>query len=433
MKTSTLATRLMMAAIFLTVLIYFGVNLAAYFMDPYTATTAYAYTGEKSVTVSGYVVRDEEVLPGGGELVYSARSEGERVSGGGTVALIYQSPQALDDANTLRALEDQLAQLLYARSLASGSQTSARLDEEIASSLIAFRRSLASGSLTAAGDQGASLRTSVLKRSYAYSGTGDLEASIAALQAQISALSASASSGATRVSAPQAGLFSSLVDEYETVLNRTDILQLTPSAYRAIAPVAGAAGVGKMVYGTGWSFLTMMRSEDIGRMQEGDAVTLRFQKGLERDMEMRVSHISVEDGGRRVVVFTSERYLNLTTLLRLQNAQVIFESYSGIRVPRSSVRVDNEPVTSDDGTPVLDENGNPKTQSVTCVYCLWGTTARLKPVKVLWQEDEYILVVPDENALSAFSSEQAREGRRLRAGDQVITAAADLYDGKVIR
>ena len=408
MKTSTLATRLMMAAIFLTVLIYFGVNLAAYFMDPYTATTAYAYTGEKSVTVSGYVVRDEEVLPGGGELVYSARSEGERVSGGGTVALIYQSPQALDDANTLRALEDQLAQLLYARSLASGS-------------------------LTAAGDQGASLRTSVLKRSYAYSGTGDLEASIAALQAQISALSASASSGATRVSAPQAGLFSSLVDGYETVLNRTDILQLTPSAYRAIAPVAGAAGVGKIVYGTGWSFLTMMRSEDIGRMQEGDTVTLRFQKGLDRDMEMRVSHISVEDGGRRVVVFTSERYLNLTTLLRLQNAQVIFESYSGIRVPRSSVRVDNEPVTSDDGTPVLDENGNPKTQSVTCVYCLWGTTARLKPVKVLWQEDEYILVVPDENALSAFSSEQAREGRRLRAGDQVITAAADLYDGKVIR
>ena len=36
MKTGNLATRLMMAAIFLTVLIYFAVNLAAYFMDPYT-------------------------------------------------------------------------------------------------------------------------------------------------------------------------------------------------------------------------------------------------------------------------------------------------------------------------------------------------------------------------------------------------------------
>ena len=76
MKTGNLATRLMMAAIFLTVLIYFAVNLAAYFMDPYTITVAYGYTGENAVTVSGYVVREEEVLPGGGELVYSSRGEG---------------------------------------------------------------------------------------------------------------------------------------------------------------------------------------------------------------------------------------------------------------------------------------------------------------------------------------------------------------------
>jgi len=433
MKTSNLATRLMMAAIFLTVLVYFGFNLASYFMDPYTTTTAYAYTGERAVTVSGYVVREEEVLPGGGELVYSSRSEGERVSAKGTVALIYETPQALSDANTLRSLEGQLEQLLYARTLASGSQTTARLDDEITSSLIAYRRALASGSLTAAGDQGSGLRAAVLKRSYAYFGTGDLEASIASLQDQISALSASAGSGTTRVTAPRAGLFSGLVDGYETVLSRSNILQLTPSAYRAIAPVEGAGGVGKMVYGTGWSFLTMMRSEDISRMQEGDSVTLRFQKGLDRDMKMRVSYISVEDGGRRVVVFTSEQYLNLTTLLRLQNAQVIFESYDGIRVPRSSVRVDAQPLTDDDGAPLLDDNGNPRTQSVTCVYCLWGTTSRFKPVKVLWQEDEYILVVPDEEALSAFTSERTRESRRLRSGDQVITAAADLYDGKVIR
>ena len=83
MKNSTLATKLMLAAIFLTVLIYFGVNLAAYFTDPYTTTVAYAYTGEEAVTVSGYVARSEEVLAGGGELVYSARREGERVGAGG--------------------------------------------------------------------------------------------------------------------------------------------------------------------------------------------------------------------------------------------------------------------------------------------------------------------------------------------------------------
>ena len=136
MKNSTLATKLMLAAIFLTVLIYFGVNLAAYFTDPYTTTVAYAYTGEEAVTVSGYVARSEEVLAGGGELVYSARREGERVGAGGTVALIYQSVRALEEANTLRSLEEQLQQLLYARTLAAGNQTSARLDDEITEALI---------------------------------------------------------------------------------------------------------------------------------------------------------------------------------------------------------------------------------------------------------------------------------------------------------
>lgn len=443
MKNSTLATKLMMAAIFLTVLVYFGVNLAAYFTDPYTTTVAYAYTGERAVTVSGYVARSEEVLPGGGELVYSARGEGERVSAGGTVALIYQSVQALEEANALRSLEEQLEQLLYARTLASGNQTSARLDEEVAGALIKFRQELSRGGQTAVGQSAsgqtasggtaASLRSAVLKRSYAYSGTGSLETSIASLQEQISNLSAAADPNTTRVTAPRAGLFSSLVDGYETVLTPETIRQMTPSAYRTLAPEEGAAGVGKLVYGLKWYFLTLMRTEDVGRMQAGDAVTLRFQSGLDRDVGMRVDSISAEESGRRVVVFSSERNLGLTTLLRQQNAQIIFESYAGIRVPRSAVRVDNQPVLDEDDQPVLDSAGNPKTQSVTCVYCLWGNTARLKPVTVLWQEDEYILVTPDEEALAAFSTEQAREGRRLRAGDQVITAAADLYDGKGIR
>ena len=58
MKTGTLATRLTLAAILLTVLIYFGVNVAAYFNDPFTTTLASGYTSESAVTVAGYVVRE---------------------------------------------------------------------------------------------------------------------------------------------------------------------------------------------------------------------------------------------------------------------------------------------------------------------------------------------------------------------------------------
>jgi len=431
MKNSTLPMRLMMAAIFLTVLLYFGLSLASYFNDPYVTTMAYAYTGEDAVAVSGYVVRDEEVLAGSGELVYSSRGEGERVAKGGTVAQIYSNVQALTDANRLRDLSDQLEQLSRARSLTGGNQTAARLDEEISKSLISFHSDLAAG--TSASNSGESLRTAVLKRSYAYTGTGSLDAAIESLQSEISGLAVSTEAGATRITAPEAGLFSGLVDGYETVLDLGNILDMTPARYRAIQPVQGASGVGKMVYGSKWAYMTLMRSEDVKRLAEGDAVTLRFQTGLDQDMEMRTAYISEDEGGFRVVVFTSQKYLDLTTLLRHQNAQVIFESYNGVRVPRSAVRVAEQPLTDEEGEPVLTADGQPKTQSVTCVYCLWGNIARLKPVKVLWQEEEYILAAPDTEALAAFPTELARESRRLRAGDQVITAAADIYDGMVIQ
>lgn len=255
MKTGTLATKLMLAAIFLTVLVYFAVNLIAYFSDPYSTAVAYAYTGEKAVTVSGYVVRDEEVLAGGGDLVYSSRGEGERVGRGGTVALIYPTVQALDDANTLRELSSQLEQLLYARSLSAGSQATARLDEEITAALSSFRGAMADGRLQDAGEQGEALRTAVLRRSYAFFGDMDLDASIASLQERISGLSAAAEADVTRVSAPKAGLFSGLVDGYEGILNLENIQEMTPETYRAITPPADISGVGKMVYGDSLSLI----------------------------------------------------------------------------------------------------------------------------------------------------------------------------------
>ena len=283
------------------------------------------------------------------------------------------------------------------------------------SSLIAFRGAMTTDNLSAAEEPGNNLRSAVLKRSFAYSGTDSLDAAITQLQSQISALTASAGSGTTRITAPESGLFSSLVDGYETVLTPESLETMTPADYRTITPQQPSGSCGKMVYGTQWYFVTLMATEDMGKMAEGDTVTLRFQNGLDRDLTMTVHSISEEDRGQKLVILSSENYLGLTTLLRHQNAQIIFDSYTGLRVPRSAVRILTETITDEDGTEL--------TEKTTGVYCLWGSAARFKPVDIVWQEESYILVTPAEGASST---------RTLRAGDEAITAAADLFDGKVI-
>ena len=422
MKNTNLSTKLMMAAILLTVLFYFGINLAAYFSNPFSTTVAYTYTNNHAVTVSGYVVRQEEPLTGENDLVYFSRGEGERVSLGGSVALIYDTQQALNDANTIRNLEDQLSQLLYARSLAAGIHSAGSLDSEVNNALTAFHSARSDSSVSHVSDAAAALRSAVLRHSYAYAGTSDLDRSIAAMEERIATLSASVSSATTTVRAPRSGLFSSLVDGYETVLTPEILETMTPEDYRAITPAA-ADGMGKLVYGSKWYFVTLLREADAKSLSEGQAITLRFQSGLDRDLPLSVERISSAEGGQQLVVLSSNENLSLTTLLRHQNAQLIFASYTGIRVPRSAVRIVWETVKDENGQPILNEDGTEKMTQIYGVYTLWGNSARFKKVEILWQENEYMLVRSlQENDVS----------RLLRSGDEVITAAEDLYDGKVI-
>ena len=422
MKNTNLSTKLLMAAVLLTVLVYFGANMISYFVEPFSTTIAYSYTGENAVTVSGYVVREEIPITADGDTVYFVRSEGERVSKGGKIALMYSDAQTLQDANRLRALEEQMEQLLYAQSLVGSIQSTGALDREVSAALTAFQTERALGSLAAASDAGAAVRAAVLRYSYAYTGTDELERTIAALKSEINALTASISGATTTVRAPKSGLFSSLVDGYESVLTPERLADMTAEDYRGIAP-AQPEGVCKLIYGTKWYFVTLLRTADAKELAVGEDVTLRFQTGLERDLSLTVERIGAEDGGQRLVVLSSREDLSLTTLLRHQSAQLIFARYDGIRVPRSAVRILWETVTDEEGDPVLNADGTEKQHQVYGVYCMWGNTARFKKVNILWQEDEYMIV------------ESANAGdplRRLRPGDQVITAAEDLYDGKVI-
>ena len=423
---SSFVIKIITAAGIMAVLFYFGYSVLTYLADPLTTTIAYAYRSDEAVTVSGYLVREEEVLTGGSGLVYVTRDEGERVSAGGSVATLYASQGALDQALELQQLEEQLEQLTFAYSVASGSQEVLRLDSDILDGLFNLRAAAAGGDMVEVSSQSASLRAMVLKREYTYSGAGGEEMlqQIEALSQQISALRATAQSGSSRVATARSGTFSALADGYEGVLTPAALEEMTSADLRALRPAEVPAGaVGKMIYGSTWYYAAAMDADAAEELTVGDRVTLRFMSGLDREITMSVERISDKTGGERLVVLSCDEYLSITTLLRHQNAQVIFHSYTGIRVPKGAVRVATETLENGDGTTTE--------VSSTAVYCRMGRTARLKPVEVLYQGEDYYLVQPNEDSLQGLSA-SSRESRILRGGDEVIVSADDLYDGKVI-
>ena len=79
MKQNSLGTKVLMIAVTLGLAAYFGFQGVRYFTDPLTTTLAYNYRVEETLSLSGYVVRDEVVLPEENSgLLQIQREEGEQ-------------------------------------------------------------------------------------------------------------------------------------------------------------------------------------------------------------------------------------------------------------------------------------------------------------------------------------------------------------------
>ena len=416
MKNNSLGTKLLMAAVILGLLAYFGIQGLRYFDDPLTTTLAYAYEVEEGVDLSGYVVRREQVLTDDTNgLLRLQRAEGERVSAGGVVATVYADQASLDRQNEIASLQTRIEQLQYAQEASLGSEASLKLDAQIMQSILDYRGSLAADRLHDAEKQGSELRALVLKRDYTYSDSKDLSAQIGELQDQLKALRSQSASTVRKISAPVSGLYSAVVDGYEAVLTPDILAELTPSRLSGLqADGTVHSQVGKLILGDSWYYVAVMRTAEAEELAESGSLRLQFSKSVERELPVTVASIGPEENGRVVVAFEGRSYLAQLTLLRQQSAQVIRTTYSGIRVPKEALRASKT---------IQNKDGSRTVEDMLGLYCIVGVEARFKPVEVLYNGDGFLLVQPVETG---------SESTRLRAGDEVIIAANDLYDGKVV-
>ena len=424
MKNKTLGMKILLAVVTLGVLGYFAIQAVRYFGDPLTTTLAYPYEVQMTTALSGYVVREETVLPDDTSgLLQLQRAEGERVSAGGVIAVAYADQATLDRQQEIQSLETQIEQLQYAADAALGAEVSLRLDTQILQDIIDYRTALAADRLDQAEDCGQSLRSLVLKRDYTYSDTTDFSAQVAELQSQLNQLRSQTGASTRRITAPQAGLYSAVVDGYETVLTPQALETLTPSQFSELEPDTSVSStVGKLILGDTWYYAAVMDQEEAQLLQESGSLQLRFAKGIGQDLDVSLTRVSEPEDGQVVAVFRGNTYLSELTLLRRQSAEIIRETESGIRVPIEAVRLVEETVTGEDGTET--------TVSRTGVYCIVGLEDRFKPVDVVYQNEEFALVRSSLEGADGMTT--AQEEIRLREGDEVIVTARDLYDGKII-
>ena len=431
MKQSTLITKIVMFLLLAAVVLYLAVSAVQSFIDPFSTTVAYIDVLDDAEEVTGVVVRAEQVLSGSAGILDLLPDEGERVAAGETVAVVYQSRDALDRKKQLQSLELELQQLEYALRNGGNLSDAAKLERQIITSILTIRANTAAGDLSSLESDTLTLRTQVLQRDFAYSASGDsasvLEQSIAEREQQIAVLNTQLSAVSSSVYAPCSGLFSGRADGLESVLNPTMLKTVTPEVLNALPAAAEVDGaIGKLITGDMWYFAAVTEPKTAKRLRVGDTITVAFSRDYTGEATMTVDRVGPETEAGCVIVLSAERGLKEITLLREQTVDLIFKRYSGIRIPKQALRM--ETVTFTDP-----ETKTETETQVLGVYAIAGAQAQFKPVDIIREGSDYALVSPATGSdyFRNFSSGEARL-RTLRSGDEIVVTASDLYDGKVV-
>lgn len=408
MKNRSITTKLITVLTLAAVLTYSGFQAWRYFTSPEITVSVYSFRAERVLALNGYVVRDEETIDCAEPLVELLRAEGERVAKGKRVATVYQNADALESEREAAALRAQLKQLQYAQAAARDAETALRLDSELEGEIVALRAALANGDYPAADKTVSELEATVLRREYAFRGGDGLSERMEALEAKLAAVSRSAGTGSRAVTAPFAGTYSAVADGYESVLTPASLADMTPSGLERLQPAPVTSTVGKLIRGNKWYYAAVIPETDAASISKGDSLELAIS-GVDAALSVTVDSIGKAENGKRLLVLRGDRQLSAVSMLRRQGADLILESYTGLRVPKNALRVG--------------EDGG------LGVYCRIGRQAWFKPVTLLYQGEDYCLVTPGE-------IEAVRESDyifyTLRVGDEAIVSAEELYNGKVL-
>lgn len=412
MKPGAFVTRVVIVLLLAAVLIYLGVYVWQGFSDPYQLVVTYAYELDDDVTMDGVVVRAERRVEGQASLAEVLPQEGERVSAGAAVARIYQNETALANHREARTLELELEQLRYAMRRGDTAADAKELDSQLVGDLAQLKSQVSAGSLGELEEQGLSIRSLVVKRTSdaadGVAGVAQLQETAQTVETQLNALNASAAQGTQLVTVNRGGVFSGMADGLEETLTPESLETLTVQdldRLQSQGVEADESALGKLITDSTWYYVAALDSASAGRLTEGDRCDVAFSGDFNQEVEMTLERLGPDEDGRRLAVFSTDRYLNRVTLCRFLSARLIFERFTGVRVPDKALRV----LENEDGTTTLG------------VYTLVGRQAEFKKVEVVREGDGFFLV-------------RGTDANRkvLRPGDTIVLSNQELYEGKVI-
>ena len=353
-------------------------------------------TEYESENVDGIAVREESLLTTNKPYISVQKKDGESVAKGSVIAIATNSEEALEKANHVTELTQEIADYEKVISNAASAISATSKEDKINDTVKSLASAIATGNMSEL--EGDSLIISALV--FENDALEESEKRLEDLQAELESYSENDKDEST-VKAPVAGIFTTNVDGYEGItsddLDNLTVLQLKNIQDSKTDTDTGVYG--KIISSFDWNFAATVSKEFAEKLSENMDVKLKFEDYYSESIPAKVVSISEEANGECAVVFSLKRAEAETVSMRESAAEIIISEEDGLRIPLKAMHVD--------------DNGD------KYVYRVTANQLEKITVEILQTCDDYYLV-----------AESDEDG--LREGSIIVVSGADLYEGKVI-
>lgn len=370
----------------------------------------------ETISGDGFIFRSEKIVSststGGG--VNYAYENGELVPSGVPIADIYSGNNTDEIKQNMSEIDSKISILKdSSRTDSALLSDSGSIDESITSLYYSMLRKMNSNEIDYVFRRSDDMLILLNKRQLVLKTASDFSSQIAKLNSDRMSLTSSLSNISETVKSDCSGYFFTEADGYENIFSASQVDTLSVKSFDELRDkkpeegiISSSNVIGKIMTDYTWYLAVKFASNQTAGFVEGNRYTLVFPYSSDIEIDMSLYRIITDaDSNDVVLVFSTGSVPENFNFLRMQSVDIVKQTYKGLRVPVSAVRI------------VDDKQG---------VYILDGNVVTFKEINSL-VEIAGNLIVAEQDKLNDKDYES-----KLGFYDQIITKGKNLYEHKVV-
>ncbi len=391
---------------------YILYNLISLASPDITVETATLFSVSDSVDATGIAVREEHIIAQQEDGIREYLVEnGEKVARGSVVANVYDSPQTVANALDIKLKTQQLENLSLLQGVGdSGIINVTALRQNIYRTLADYSGAISNKNIDYS--LAYSLSSDIERHLNGYAAVSgnniSYEDEILMISDDIERLKTSPYQPSDYIYSDADGFFVASCDGYETAIDPEGLLEMNVSDIETLInddKYFETSDQCKIMNSYIWYFAAVVEQQEAERLFVGADVNIEFNYDLVGTIKGVVSSILTDDtSNKSIVVFECDNLSPDIVRLRIEDVEINFYNYNGIKIDRSYLRTE---------------------EGALGVFVQYGTEVQFKPIEnetVLYETDEFLLIQPSNGYDGG-----------IELYDNIVIAGRDLYDGKQVR